>query len=64
MSRGPVPGENSFYRAPETRGRRRNVVKRAHPDVKVHDLVSGCGTMGEYPGSFYRAPGGKWAHET
>ena len=58
----------------------RHVVKRssdprvAHPDVKVQvrDLVRVVGIvahfapMGSVPGenSFYRAPGGKWAHET
>ena len=58
----------------------RHVVKRssdprvAHPDVKVQvrDLVRVVGIvapfapMGAGPreNSFYRAPGGKWAHET
>ena len=58
----------------------RHVVKRssdprvAHPDVKVQvrDLVRVVGIVahfaptGSAPGenSFYRAPGGKWAHET
>ena len=58
----------------------RHVVKRssdprvAHPDVKFQErdlvwvvgIVAPFAPMGPVPGenSFYRAPGGKWAHET